>query len=82
MNHLIQENDVVASLENLNIVVVSAGEHGRPRVEAENAALAEIAVLRALGRTARRSTARVSPLLPAGVNGGSCPSDGSMISEV
>ena len=48
LNHLVVYDDVVRRLEDLNILVVPTRKHRRTRVESQDAAVTDAAVLRAV----------------------------------
>ena len=45
VDHLVEDDDVAARLDDLQVVVVRARNHRRPGVEAENAAVHEAEIL-------------------------------------
>ena len=72
---------MVGALEDLHVVVVGAGQHGRPRVEAEDAALVHVAVL-GTGVAVAGLRAQRHPRAAVSVYDGSRPFGGSVISDV
>ena len=69
VNHLLVDDHVVRRLEDLDVAVVAAGQHGRTLLRADDAALRQGAVLRAGGDLHGRQQV-APPLLARGRQGG------------
>ena len=59
VDHFVVDHDVVARLNDLNVVVIRARRHRRAGVEAENAALADPAILGTKSQTLSELTFKV-----------------------